>query len=64
MIEGIEDLLWTRPDGDVFGKVDPTNDSAGIDQKLGGSCDIRAFWPCPAMQHIVTANHFGFSIGK
>jgi len=64
LIQGSENLLRPRTNRDVVGKINPANDSAGIDQKLGGSCDIRAFWPRPAMQHIVAANHFCFSIGK
>src|SRR2546429_3671000 len=53
LFEGTEDLLRPRTDGDVFGEVDPTNDSAGIDQKLGGASEVRAFLPCPVMRPTV-----------
>ena len=64
LIEGTEDLLRPRPHRDVVGQIDPTNDSAGIDQKLGGPRNVRAFRSRRGMQHIVTANDFRFGIGK
>ena len=64
LIEGTEDLIWPRTHGDVVRQVDPANDPAGIDQKLGGPRNVRAFWPRTGMQHIITANDFRFGIGK
>jgi len=64
LIEGTEDLLRPRPHRDVVGQIDPTNDSAGIDQKLGGPRNVRAFRSRRGMQHIVTPNDFRFGIRK
>src|SRR5439155_25449226 len=55
-IEGTEDLLRSRADGDVVSEIDPANDAAGINQKFGGSGNVRAFRPRLWMQYIVTAN--------
>ena len=64
LIEGIEDLLWSRAHGDVLREIDPANHAAGINQKLGGPGNVRAFRCCAGMQHIVTANNFCPGIGK
>src|SRR5206468_4896056 len=64
LIEGSNDLLWPRTYGDVFGEIDPTNDSARIDQKLGGSRNISTFRSCAGMQHVVTPNDLRFGIRK
>src|SRR5437773_9456231 len=55
-IEGTENLLRPRAHGDVVSKVHPWDDAAGIDEKLGGSRNVRAFRPRLWMQYIVTAN--------
>jgi hypothetical protein len=63
-MKGIEDLLWPHTHGDVFRKIDPSNQAVRINQKFGGASDVRTFRPRSGMQHIVTANDFCLGIGK
>ena len=64
MIEGVENLLWSRAHGDIVRKIDPSNQACGINQKLRRPRDVRLFWTRTGMAYIVTANDFGLGIGK
>src|SRR5438876_10756055 len=58
LIEGTEDLIWPRTHGDVVREVDPANDPAGIDQKLGGARNVRAPWFRSGLQAVITVRDF------
>ena len=60
--KGLQHLFGPRAHGDIFSEIYPADRPAGINQKLRRTRDVCAFWPCAAMQEIVTANHFGLRV--
>jgi hypothetical protein len=64
LIYGFEHLLGACAHGNVVSEVHPSDNAVGIEEKFSRSCNIRSFWSCPGMQHIVSANDLRVGIGK
>src|SRR5215510_16343220 len=57
-------LFRSGPHPVVFGQVDPTNRTTGIDQELGWSGDVASVLTCSFMDQIILPNHLGVWIRK
>ena len=57
-------LLGTRPDGDVFGQIDPANSAAGIDVKFRRARDVITLRSGATMKNIVALNNRGIRVGQ
>ena len=60
----LQHLERARPHANIFGKVDPANQTGRIDQKFSGTRDIGAFRAAASMKEIVATNDFRLWIGQ
>jgi hypothetical protein len=62
--KGLERLLGTPTNTDIFGQIHPAHRASRIDKKLCRPRDVLAFWPSAGMQNVITPNHLRVFVGE